>query len=83
MWIIYINREEPIIDQGALDELNHHQNPCGKSKVKIILLRRNIYQRTDPVRPVVWNLEVYHPEKPPTQKNIGEGLKGTQRKLHK
>ena len=43
VWIIANNGEEPIKAQGALDELNHHQNPCGKSKFKISICRRNIY----------------------------------------
>ena len=33
LWIIYINGEEPIIYQGAPDELNHHQTPLGNFKV--------------------------------------------------
>ena len=37
MWIIAINREEPITDQGALDELNHQKQVRGKSKFKISL----------------------------------------------
>ena len=47
LWIIAINGEEPIIYQGALDELNYYQNPCGKSKFKISLCRRKSYQKTD------------------------------------
>ena len=35
--IININGEEPITYQGALDELNHYQIPCGKSKANISL----------------------------------------------
>ena len=42
-WITSINREEPITDQGALDELNLHQATRGKSKVKISLCRRKTY----------------------------------------
>ena len=34
---IAINGEEPITDQVALDELNHHQTTRVKSKVKISL----------------------------------------------
>ena len=34
--MIAINVEEPITDQGLLDELNFHQTPRGKSKIKII-----------------------------------------------
>ena len=34
VWIIAINGEEPITDQVALDELNHHQNPHGKIQGK-------------------------------------------------
>ena len=45
--IIYINREVSIIYQGALGELNHHQTPRDKSKVKISLCRRKRYQKTD------------------------------------
>ena len=36
-WIIAINGEEPITDQGALDELNRHQTPRGKSNINISL----------------------------------------------
>ena len=87
MWIIYINGEEPITSQGALDDLNHHQTLCGKYKVNISLCRRKSYHRTyleeirsrfDQVRPVVSHLEVRHPEKPPTSKNIGKYLKVNQ-----
>ena len=44
VWNIYINGENPIIYQGALDKINFHQFLCGKSKVNISLCRRNIYQ---------------------------------------
>ena len=37
VWIISINVEEHITYQGALDELNNHQTPRGKSKVNISL----------------------------------------------
>ena len=66
VWIIDINREEPITSQGALDELNFHQTLRGKSKVNISIHRRKSYQRTDieeifsifdQVRPVVSHLE--------------------------
>ena len=89
MWIIDINGEEPIIYQGALGELNHHQTPYGKYKIKIIICRRKSYQRTyieeifsifDQVIPVVLHLEVHLPYKPPTPNNIDEGLKDHQRK---
>ena len=40
VWIVAINGEEPITAQGVLDELNSHQIPRGKSKIKIILCRR-------------------------------------------
>ena len=75
MWIIDINGGEPMKAQGTLDELNQHQTPSGKSKVKISIHRRNIYRRTDledihyrfyQVRPVVSHLEVCLPKKPPT-----------------
>ena len=71
MWILDINGEENITDQGALDELNLHQTSHGKSKFKISLIRRKIYQRTDleeicsrfdQVRPVVSHLEVLLPK---------------------
>ena len=86
------NEEEPIKAQGALDELNHHQNPRRKSKVKIIICIRKSYQitdiedihsRFDQVRPVFSHLEVIPPKKPTTPKKIGEGLKVPQRKLRK
>ena len=92
MWIISINGEEPITAQGVLDEINCHQTPPGKSKIKVSPCRRKSYQRTyledicsifDQVRPVVSHLEVRTPKKPPTPKNIGEGLKVPHRKLCK
>ena len=61
MWIVAINGEETITDQVVLDEINRHQNPRGKSKIKISLCRSKSYQRTnieeirsifDQVRPV-------------------------------
>ena len=88
MWIVAINGEEPITAQGALDEINSHQTPRGKSKVNISLFRRKIYQRTDleeicsifdQVRPVVLHIEAHLTKKPLTPRNIGEGLKGDQR----
>ena len=92
MWIVAINGEEPITDQGVIDELNRHQTPQGKSKIKISLCSRNSYQRTDlveirsifdQVRPVVLHLEFRLPEKPPTPKNIGDALGGPQRQFWK
>ena len=47
VWIVAINGEEPITAQGVIDELNCHQTPQGKSKIKISLFRRKNYQRTD------------------------------------
>ena len=82
---IDINVEEPITAQGALDELNFHQTPRGKSKVVISLCRRHIYQKTDledifsrfdQVRPVVSNTEFLLPKKSLSINNIGEYLKG-------
>ena len=79
VWIIAINREEPITAQDTLDELNLHQTPHVKSKVNISLCIRKIYQRTDledifsrfdQVRPVVSHIEVCLPDKHLTQKNI-------------
>ena len=70
VWIIAINGEEPITAQGVLDEINHHQSTHGKSKVKISLFRRKIYQRTDfeeihsrfdQIRPVVSHIKVFLP----------------------
>ena len=92
MWIIDIHVEEPITDQGVLDELNCNQNPCGKSKIKISICRRKSYQITDidnicsifdQVRTVSSHLEVRPPNKLPTPNNIGEGLKIPQRQLWK
>ena len=40
VWIVAINVEEPITAQGELDELNRHQTPRVKSKIKISLFRR-------------------------------------------
>ena len=83
MWIVSINGEEPIKDQGVFDELNRQQNPRGKSNIRISLCIRKSYKRTDleeirsrfdQVRPVVSHLEVCLPKKPPTQKHIGEYL---------
>ena len=37
VWIITINREDPTTSQGVLDELDLHQNPREKYKVKISL----------------------------------------------
>ena len=88
VWIVAINVEEPITAQGVLDELNRHQNPRGKSKIKISLCRRKRYQRTDleeilsrfdQVRPLVSHLEFRLLKKPPTPKNIGDALGGPQR----
>ena len=88
MCIIDINGDEPITAQGALDEHDHRQTPRGKSKVKISLCRRKIYQRTyieeicsrfDQVRPVVSHIGVRHPKKPPKPNNIGGGSKRPQR----
>ena len=90
MWIIAINGEDPIISLGALYELNHHQNPRGKSKVNISLCRRKIYERIDleeirsifdQVRPAVSHIAVHLPEKSLTQNNIFGGLKGPQRQF--
>ena len=74
MLIVAINGEEPITDQGVLDELNRHQNPRGTSNIKISLCRRKSYQRTDieeirsifdQFRPVVSHPEVLLLNKPP------------------
>ena len=70
MYIVAINGEEPITDQGVPDELNRHQTLWGKSKIKISLCKSKSYQRTDleeirsifdQVRPVVSHLEVCLP----------------------
>ena len=45
MLIFSINGEEPITAIDALDELNFHKTPRGKSKVSISQFRRNCYQR--------------------------------------
>ena len=42
-----------------------------------------IRSRFDQVRPVISHLDFSLPKKPPTPKNIGEGLKGPQRKFWK
>ena len=64
----------------------------GRSKIKISPCRRETYQRPDleeiryifdQVIPVVSHLEVRLPKKPPTPKNIVEGLKGPQRQFWK
>ena len=46
LWIIDINFEEPITDQGVIDEINHHQTSQGKYKIKINICRRKSYQIT-------------------------------------
>ena len=88
MSIVAINGEENITAQGVLDELNRHQTTRDKSNIKISLYRRKNYQITeiedifsifDQVRPVASHIEVCLPKKPPTPKNIGEGLSGLQR----
>ena len=43
VWIVDINGEEHITAQGVLDELNRHQTPWGKSKIKISLCIRKSY----------------------------------------
>ena len=92
MWIIDINGEESTKSQGALDELNQHQTPCGKFKVNISLCIRKSYQRTDleeinsifdQVRPVVSHLEVRLPDKPLAPKKIVEAPNGPQRQFWK
>ena len=92
MWIIDINGEEPITAQGELDYLTWHQTTSEKYKFGISLCRKKSYQRTDiedilsrfdQVRPVISHLEVCIPNKPPTPKNIGGGLKVPHRKLWK
>ena len=92
MWIITINRKEIITAQGEFDELNFHQTPHGKSKVKISLCRRKSYQRTEieeiisrfyQFRFVVSHIQVCLPNKPPTPNNIGEVLKVPQRNYGK
>ena len=40
VFIVSINVEEHITFQGSLDELNQHQTPRGKYKVKISICRR-------------------------------------------
>ena len=92
MWIIDIIGEEPIIYKGILDELNPHQTPQGKSKIKISLSRRKSYHRThleeirsrfDQVRPIVSHFEVRLPKKPYPQSIIGEFSNSLQRQLCK
>ena len=79
--------EEPIISQGALDELQYHHTPGGNSKVKISLYIRKSYQGiyleeirsiSDQVRPVVYHLDFFLPERLLTEKKIVEALKGSQ-----
>ena len=40
VWIISIDVEETITAQGALDEINRHQTPHGKSKFHISICRK-------------------------------------------
>ena len=90
MWIVDINGEYTITAQGALDELNCHQNPRVKYKVNIGICRRKSYYRTDleeirsrfdQFRPVVSHPGVHIQKKYTTSKNIGEGFKGPQRQF--
>ena len=90
--IIAINEEEPITAQSALDELNRHQPPHGKYKVKISLCRRKSYQRKDleeicsifyQVIPVVSHIEVHLQDKFLTPKNIIEDIEVTYRQFWK
>ena len=92
MWNVAINGDKPITDQGLLDELNSHQTPRVKSNINISLCRRKSYQRTnieeicsrfDQVRPVVSNIEVRLPKKPPTSNSIGGALGSPQRQFWK
>ena len=46
LWIVSIIVEDLITSQGALDELNRHQIPCGKYKFKVSLCRWMISQIT-------------------------------------
>ena len=46
VWIISINREDPITTKGETDKLEQHQAQSRNSKVNISLCRKNIYQRT-------------------------------------
>ena len=87
-----MNGEDPITSQGVPDELNLHQTSCRKSKVNISLCIIKSYQRTyfenicsrfDQVRPVVSHPKFCLLKKPPTTKNIGEGLKGSHIQLWK
>ena len=92
MWILAINGEGNITAQGALHELDRHQNTRVKSKVCISLIVMKSYQKTDleeicsvsdQFRPVISHLEFRISNKPPTPKNIGEGLKCPHGKLWK
>ena len=87
---IAINREYPIIAQGALDEIHCHQTPRGKSTVKISELKMKSYQskylkdiwsRFNQFRPVVSHLEYFLPQKPITPKNIGSKRSQQRRKI--
>ena len=82
--IIAINGEYPITNQGALDELQHHHNKRGKSKVKISLYRSNNYQSKDiedirygfdQFRPVVSHLEFYPQRNPSPPRTLANLLK--------
>ena len=90
--IITINVEDTITAKDTIYELKHCHNQCGKYKVKIILSRNKIYQRTyiEEIRsifyqvwPVVSHIEICLPENFKTPKNIGEALKGPKRKFWK
>ena len=90
--IIYINGEESITAHVALDKIQHHTTPHGKSKVNVRLFRRKSYHskvleeiqyRFDQFIPMVSHIDVHLPNKPLSLKRIGEALKGTQRPLRK
>ena len=68
MWFMDINSEEPMISQGAIDELQRHHNQRVKFKFKASLYISKIYQRKnlkyiqsrfDQFRPVVSHLKFF------------------------
>ena len=84
VWIVSINRSDPITDKGALNVLNSHKTSRVKSKVNISICRSKSYQRTDleeicsrfyQVRLVVSHIEGSLPYKPLTPNSICGALK--------
>ena len=80
VWIIPINWEEPITDQGALNEINHHEKSMWEIQGQYQSmnnkdLTEDRYWRYfyifDQARPVVSQIEVRLPKEALSPKNLG------------